>query len=256
MRLPVIRGVIDRRILVNYRVVPEVLARTLPPPFRPRIYHGFGVAGICLIRLRGMRPWFLPRWIGMASENAAHRTAVEWDGPEGACQGVYVRRRDSNSWMNAMAGGRLFPGIHFHSQFTVQEAGDHLEVSVRSDDGTTRLDVVGDVCPEWPAGSVFGSLAEASDFFEAGSLGYSDTPEAGRFQGMELRCRQWRVVPLAVSAVRSSLFDNRQLFPEGTIAFDSALVMRGIEHEWHSRSDLCCGQQTQDLPRNISGERI
>lgn len=243
MRLPVIRGVIDRRILVNYRVAPEVLAKTLPPPFRPKLYNGHGVAGICLIRLQGMRPRFLPRWIGMASENAAHRTAVEWDENDGICQGVYVRRRDSSSWLNAMAGGRLFPGIHFHARFTVQEAGDHVEVSVRSDDGTTSLAVVGDVCSELPAGSSFGSLIGASEFFEAGAVGYSDTPEAGRFQGMELRCQRWQVEPLAVSAVRSSVFDDRQLFPAGSIEFDSALLMRGIEHEWHGRSDLCCGPQ-------------
>ena len=31
MRIPTIRGLIDRRILVNYRVDPAVLARILPP---------------------------------------------------------------------------------------------------------------------------------------------------------------------------------------------------------------------------------
>ena len=36
MRIPVIQGVIDRRILINYRVQPDVLARHLPAPFRPR----------------------------------------------------------------------------------------------------------------------------------------------------------------------------------------------------------------------------
>ncbi len=30
MRLPLIRGIIDRRILVNYRVDPAVLAQNLP----------------------------------------------------------------------------------------------------------------------------------------------------------------------------------------------------------------------------------
>ncbi len=35
MRIPAIRGVIDRRILVNYRVDPSVLAGLLPEPFRP-----------------------------------------------------------------------------------------------------------------------------------------------------------------------------------------------------------------------------
>jgi hypothetical protein len=49
MRIPVIRGVIDCRILVNYHVAPGVLAALLPPPFRPKLVHGVGVVGICLI---------------------------------------------------------------------------------------------------------------------------------------------------------------------------------------------------------------
>jgi hypothetical protein len=36
MRIHVIQGIIDRRILVNYRVDPEVLARILPQPFQPK----------------------------------------------------------------------------------------------------------------------------------------------------------------------------------------------------------------------------
>ncbi|MCH2211116.1 MAG: hypothetical protein MK110_07425 [Fuerstiella sp.] len=73
MRLPVIQGVIDRRILVNFRIASDVLAAQLPAPFRPQLVRGFGVAGICLIRLKQIRPRFLPRFAGVASENAAHR---------------------------------------------------------------------------------------------------------------------------------------------------------------------------------------
>src|SRR6187455_1434032 len=83
MRIPVIRGLIERRILVNYRVDPEVLASLLPQPFRPKLVHGYGMVGICLIRLRNIRPWGLPVWLGISSENAAHRAAVEWDGGGG-----------------------------------------------------------------------------------------------------------------------------------------------------------------------------
>jgi hypothetical protein len=61
MRIPVIRGVIDRRILVNFRVDPRVLAGILPRPFRPKLVNGVGMAGVCLIRLKGIRPAFLPR---------------------------------------------------------------------------------------------------------------------------------------------------------------------------------------------------
>lgn len=62
MRLPVVRGVIDRRILVNYRVDPSVIAPLLPPPFRPKLVRGMALVGICLIRLKQLRPAFLPAW--------------------------------------------------------------------------------------------------------------------------------------------------------------------------------------------------
>jgi hypothetical protein len=198
------------------------------------------MVGICLIRLREVRPRFLPAWLGISSENAAHRTAVEWDDDGQVREGVYVRRRDTSSRMNALAGGRVFPGIHSHARFTVQESGGHFEVALRSDDGVTNLSVVGDIADQLPGGSVFASLTEASAFFQAGSLGYSATPDLRRFQGLELRCHRWQVEPLAVSAVRSSYFDDRSVFPAGSIEFDCALLMRGIEHEWHGKSDLCC----------------
>jgi hypothetical protein len=240
MRIPVVHGVIDRRILVNYRVDPSVLARLLPAPFRPKVVHGFGMVGICLIRLKHVRPGFWPRWLGISSENAAHRTAVEWDDQGTVREGVYVRRRDTNSWLNTLAGGRIFPGLHHHARFTVRESADRLEVALASNDGTTELSVRGRPCEQLPASSVFGSLAEASAFFQAGSLGYSATRDPAKFQGLELRCLEWKAEPLEVEEVRSSFFEDRSLFPEGSIEFDCALLMRGIEHQWHGRSDLCC----------------
>ena len=68
MRIPAIRGVIDRRILVNYRVDPSVLAGLLPEPFRPKLVNGAGMAGVCLIRLKEVRPSFLPPFLGLSSE--------------------------------------------------------------------------------------------------------------------------------------------------------------------------------------------
>ena len=67
MQIPILRGVIDRRILVNYHVDPSVLAPLLPAPFRPKIINGLGMVGICLIRLKHIRPRFFPRWLGVPS---------------------------------------------------------------------------------------------------------------------------------------------------------------------------------------------
>ena len=83
MRLPTIRGLIRRRLLVNFRVNAEVMQRFLPAPFRPKLHHGYAIAGICLIRPEQVRPAGLPACLGISSENAAHRIAVLWDEPSG-----------------------------------------------------------------------------------------------------------------------------------------------------------------------------
>lgn len=238
MKIPIIRGTIDRRILANYRINPDVVARMLPAPFRPQIIKGHAIGGICLIRLKQVRPrWFPLPW-GIRSENAAHRFAVEWDEAGIRRHGVYIPRRDTDSRLNAWAGGKLFPGLHHHASFTVNESAGAYSVALTSDDGETRVHVSGKAASGLPATSVFESLAEASAFFESGSLGYSATSKEGRYDGLELRCSDWKVAPMDVELMESSFFANTSQFPTGSIHFDCALVMHGVEHEWHGRGDL------------------
>ncbi|MCA9108800.1 MAG: DUF2071 domain-containing protein [Planctomycetaceae bacterium] len=240
MRIPVVKGIIDRRILVNYRVDADVMSRVLPAPFRPKLIGGYSIGGICLIRLKQVRPRFLPVPWGIGSENAAHRIAVEWEANGQTMEGVYIPRRDTDSRMNALVGGRVFPGVHHHAKFDVQETEKRLSVSIRSDDGVASMSVTAPVSESFPDGSVFGTLKETSDFFESGSLGYSATRDEGRFDGLELLCHNWSVECLDVEEVSSSFFEDDSIFPDGSVSFDCALLMRGIEHEWHGREDLCC----------------
>ena len=203
---------------------------------------GFAIGGICLIRLKKIRPSFLPLPWGIGSENAAHRIAVEWDVKGVTKQGVYVPRRDTDSCLNTLAGGRLFPGVQHHAKFTNIEEGDNYSVEMRSSDGIAHVLVSGKVTEGLPAESVFDSLKEVSDFFENGSLGYSATNKEGVFDGLELCSENWSVQSFAVDEMRSSYFDDEARFPKGTVVFDNALLMRGIEHQWLGREDLCCNE--------------
>jgi hypothetical protein len=235
MQIPVMRGIIDRRILVNYRVDPAILAGIVPAPFRPQLVHGTGVAGICLIRLIQVRPRAVPAPMGIASENAAHRIAIEWDDERGERrEGVYIPRRDTSSWPNVLAGGRIFPAVLHHARFEVAEANNDYCVRLDSDDGTTHLLIEARRSVGLPATSIFASLEEASAFFKHGSVGISPAARAGAYDGVELRSLRWQMEPLLVSRVASSFFDDRALFPAGSATFDSALLMRQIEHEWHA----------------------
>jgi hypothetical protein len=197
------------------------------------------MAGVCLIRLKGIRPRFIPAFLGISSENAAHRIAVEWDQDGKTKEGVFIPRRDTSSRLNTILGGRLFPGVHHHAVFEVDEKDDHLRVELKSDDHRTHLLVEGHAAQEIPHLSVFGSLQEASDFFERGSMGYSVTARPDQFDGLELRSFNWQVHPLAVDKVESSFFEDQTLFPPASVEFDCALLMRGIDHEWHGRGTMC-----------------
>lgn len=60
MELPLLNGIIDRRILINYRVDPEIVKNILPDGFSPLIVNGYASAGICILRLKDISIKFLP----------------------------------------------------------------------------------------------------------------------------------------------------------------------------------------------------
>jgi len=82
----------------------------------------------------------------------------------------------------------------------------------------------------WNNESVFKNLDCVSDFFESGSIGYS--PNKRHFDGLELKAYTWKTTLLEVEHVQSSFFEDKSIFPEGSVKFDNALLMKGIEHEW------------------------
>lgn len=237
-RLPVVQGRIARRLLVNFRVQPARVAALLPPPFQPKLVRGFALAGICLIRLEEMRPQGLPAVLGLASENAAHRFAVEWTEQGNLREGVFIPRRHSGSVINCAVGGCIFPGLHERALFAVEDDGEGISLRMEARDDDTRVEVTGRRTVTLPDGSVFRTLEEASVFFRTGSLGWSPSTESGCCEGLELCNETWTVEPFAVEEIRTSFFEDARRFPPGSMEFDCALVMRGIQHEWRAKGRM------------------
>jgi hypothetical protein len=223
-------GLIDRRILLNFRADPVVVARLLPAPFRPQLVQGYAMVGICLIRLRYERLNGLPAFMGLSSENGAHRFAVEWDVAGQPRSGVFIPRRDTSSRINQLFGNR-FLGVHHHSQFQVRESNDSYSIALHSSDGT-NLAVEAHETANWPATSIFTDLEQASAFFQQGAIGYSLESRGHGFSGVQLTTPQWQVSPLAVTQIFSSYFADERLFPVGSVVFDNALLMHNVAHTW------------------------
>lgn len=60
MKILTIHGIIDRRMLINYVAEPEFVGKILPKPFRPKLYDGKAIVGICLIRLKKINQKVFP----------------------------------------------------------------------------------------------------------------------------------------------------------------------------------------------------
>lgn len=218
---------IQRRLLINYRVDPEVANAWLPEGLRPQLVDDSAIAGICLIRLAHMAPTWLPGQRGWGAENAAQRIAVERDVADGVERGVFIPLRYSASRVAVALGGRLFPGVHARADITSRESADRIEVTMRHRRTTlVHADVrVADVL----AGSVFGSVEHASEFFRCGSLGWSPGRSRGSYDGLRLDTDAWRVEPTEPIDVGVRFFDE---LPSGTAELDSVLLMRNIPAVW------------------------
>ena len=239
--LATIRGTIVRRVLVNYRVRPDAIARFMPPTFRPQLVDGWSIAGICLIGLKDIRPQWLPAVVGITSENAAHRIAVEWDEAGVTKTGVYIPRRDSSSHLNQLAGGRLFPGQHHAARFQVVDTPSHIKVAFSSLDGSTGVSIAARCTQSVPESSVFADTDAASAFFRGGCTGYSARTNSDTLDGIELCCDTWNITPLDVEHVSSTYFDDTTRFAKAEATFDSAFIMRQLPHRWIGRSPKTSG---------------
>ena len=234
-----ISGTIDHRILLNYRVDSKVMAAQLPAEFTPKLIDNVAIGGICQVSLSNMRPKGVPAVAGSHSHNAAHRIAVTSNQGEG----VYIPRRDTDSWLNSIVGGKLFPGVYSLARFSVLVEENRYVVGIDDQEGEAIMRIDATIVDELPPGSVFRSTEAVSDFFRCGNIGWSLAADGKGFDAIELRTVEWSMQPLEVSKEYSSYFCQNEYFPAGSVEFDSAMIMRDIGHSWISKSELrelCC----------------
>jgi hypothetical protein len=226
-----VNSLIERRLLVNYRISPEYAAPLIPEPLRPLLVSGHAVGGLCFIRLGQIRLSKTPRILGFTTENVAHRFAVEWDDADGTHTGVYIPRRDTDSWITSAVGGRAFPGLHHPARFRAEETGGKIQIDVLSRDHKVRIAVESEPAQSLKS-DLFGSIDAAVEFFRNAAVGFSPAAGGEVLEGVRLECSSWVARPMTITGINSSLFDDTSRFPSGACILDSALVMQNLPASW------------------------
>jgi hypothetical protein len=234
--LATLRAQVRRRLLITYRVDPDVARRLVPEPFRPQLVDGSAVAGVCMIGLRAIRPGWLRPHVGFRSENIAHRIAVEWSEHGETRTGVYILERHSSSVLPVLAGGRLFPGVQKRGRVDLDESDSRFRVQMSAPGTHVAVDV--ELGGAWTS-TLFPTVDAASAFYEHGSVGWSPRRNGAGVEPLQLTSREWAVEPAHAISVRSSFFDA---LPAGSAVLDSVVAMRDLPFVW-------------DIPR-ITPERV
>jgi uncharacterized protein YqjF (DUF2071 family) len=222
-----LKAQLRRRLLISYAIDPAVAAKLLPEGFRPQLVDGRAVGGFCVIGLRAVRPGWVAPPIGIHTENAAHRLAVEWDENGRTRRGVYIFERHSSSFLPVIAGGRLFPGVQRHARFTLEETGTRYRVEMDAGDTYALADV--ELSTEWSS-ALFATVQAASDFHRDGAIGWSPRRNGRGAEPVELTSEAWAVEPGRVNEIRSSFFDS---LPRNAAELDSVLIMRDLPLVWN-----------------------
>lgn len=197
MKLPVLHGVIDRRILINYRIEPDVVRSLLPPHLQPLLVNGYASGGVCLIRLKDIGLKYTPSIFRITSENAAYRFLVTWKGNNGLARGVYIPRRNSDSWLNVMVAGRIFAWPHHAARFFSAEANGCYSLRVGPHNGPSELEIDGHRTDHFPKDSMFRSLGEASRCLRIANSVYHL-----RRTGGALKRSAWKPAPVGDTSCR------------------------------------------------------
>lgn len=236
--LPVIEGVIARRVLLNFRADADLVQRFLPAPLKVDQHRGHAIVGVCLIRMENLRPRGIPSPLGLSCENMAHRVAILHPAHDGMHPGVFIWRRETDQRVVELLGGRLFPGVHHRARFQVRENENSLRMDVTSDKGEADVSFSARIAGEWRGTASFATFDEASEFFQKGDCGFSCSLRGNELEGLQLKTLTWAMVPMEVESQRCAFFSDSKRFPAGSIEFDCGLLMRGLPHEWHQITDI------------------
>lgn len=231
-------SLVDRQLLINFRMDPAIVRQFLPVGVEPRVIHGFAIGGICVVRLnkRKLGPLIRIR----ESENVAHRFAIcppaatSHESQASSC--VYVCRAHTSSRWNSFLGNRILAGRYHRANIDVEESPEVIRVKMTSRDKSSQLSFSGVTGCGHPMESIFSSIGEALRFLEQCSIRRAIESRSSGSNGISHRVSWKQLVPLRTQGLETSFFYDESRFPAGSIEFDSAFILRSREHVIESKT--------------------
>ncbi len=226
-------------LVLTYALAPEVLRPLLPPGLRLDTYgrpdgSEIGFLAIALVATRGLRPRFLPAFLGKDFFLSGYRIFARYDSRSGrTLRGLRILRSDTDSRLMVVAGNALTHYRYRKCTARVVEEAGRLDVTITTHAGEADLDVSAEIAgpPTLPPGSPFADFVEARKF--AGPLPFTFDYEAETHSVVLIEgVRQaWDPRPVKVD-VRTCTFFGHPPFVGLCPVLANAFYIRDIPYLW------------------------
>ncbi len=224
----------ERVVAVSF-AFPEMLLRPLvPEPLEIDAFEGCGFVTVALVWTRGLRPVFLPRFLGQDFFLAGYRVFTRLRDSDGRrLRGLKIIRSETDRAGMVRAGNLL---THYnYRRVDVEERRDGAtwHVRTRLPGGAQTLDVSLDLAAEVaapPPGSPFRDWHAARRF--AGPMPFTfDHEGGGRFVVIEGRRGEWTPRPIVVERCSVALFDEEP-FRGTPPVLANAFTVENVPYRW------------------------
>lgn len=214
--------------LFTFQTSPSAARRLLPGALEPLIHNGCSFWNVVVTRLRSLRPWPLPAWVGVSYWHVAYRLYVRFCPPAGQpVEGLYFVRSDCDSRLITVAGNLLTDFRFSFAPIGCQEWPGQVELSIHAPDAPARVLLDRRRPVSLPAHSAFSSLAEAKAFLEYEPFGIGVDP-VGKVNVVPVIRDEaaWQTKLLHVESAAWGILTGREAWPE--ICYEAA----PIDYRW------------------------
>jgi hypothetical protein len=224
-------------LVLAYAFPKELLEPLLPPGLTLDLYEDCGFLAIAMVQTRGLRPVFVPKFLGQDFFLTGYRIFVRHHDPKTGrnLRGLRILRSDTNKRLMAFFGNRLTHYNYRIANVTAERTGEQLEIDIRTPGGEADLHVRTDLSSRpapLPEGSPFPDLKVARRY--AGPLPFTfdyerQTHSIIKIQGVR---EHWDPQPVRVDVTHATFFNHPPFDAIAKPRLANAFYLEDVPYRW------------------------